>query len=503
MVQHDAAALQPPDQAQESLLLLESSSIIGCFVLDEQGYIRRANPIFRRWLGLSDHEGAGGLSLYRWLPRAGDVSALRRAVRSGGASQVALRLERPDGKAVSIVGDFVSLEDPEEGVVLAGLFQESLSDRRLCAGMERGARLEALGSLTSGVAHDFNNLLTILIGNLSLAAEELREEPEQYERIEAAREAAQHGAELIKQLLAFARQEPVESKLINPAKVISRIAPLIQRALGSRISFELDLNEDLDSIHGNSAQLESVIVNLAVNAWDAIEDRGCVKISVSSHSLAASHAKQIGLVPGSYLSIEVSDDGAGIPDGVIDRVFEPFFTTKTDGKGSGLGLSMVKHYTDQFGGTTGLVSKPGAGTTVRLQFPTSGGKADESPSITTPVAALPSGDERLVVVADDEGLRAMMNQILNVLGYRCQVAGSTDALPQMIRECLPDLIVIDGFDVYRSLEITELIVDKAVRVLVLETMGEEETEPPFPVLRKPFSIPDLAITVRTTLDSDD
>lgn len=503
MVRHDAIAFLASDNAHESLMLLESSSIIGCVVLDEQGYIRRANPVFRRWLGLGEQEAATGASLYRWLPRAGDVGEVRRAVTSGSAPRVTLRLERPDGTVVSIVGDLVSIEDSDAGIVLAGLFQESLADGRLRAGMERGARLEALGSLTSGMAHDFNNLLTILIGNLSLAAEELREQPEQYAKVEAAREAAQHGAELIKQLLAFARQEPVESELINPAKIINKIAPLIRHALGSRINLELDLNEELGPIHGNSAQLESVIVNLAVNARDAIEDSGCVKISVSSHSLAASHAKQVGLVPGSYLSIEVSDNGAGISGGVIDRVFEPFFTTKTGGKGSGLGLSMVKHYTDQFGGTAGLVSKVGAGTTVRLQFPTSGGTVNESVSDTTPVAALPSGDESLIVVADDKGLRAMMNQILSVLGYRCQVVSSADALPQMVRECLPDLIVIDGFDVYRSLEATDLIIDKAVRVLVLETIGEGDAEPPFTVLRKPFSIPDLAISIRTTLDSDD
>jgi signal transduction histidine kinase len=491
-----------PDQAQESLMLLESSSIIGCFVLDQQGYIRRTNPVFRRWLGLSEAHAAAGESIYRFLPRAGDVGLVQRAVSGGGTGQVALRLERTDGMPVAIVGDFIPFEAGGVSAV-AGFFQESIGDRRLRAGMERGARLEALGSLTSGVAHDFNNLLTILIGNLSLVAEELRQQPEQLAKVEAAREAAQHGAELIKQLLAFARQEPVESQLVNPAKVIRGVAPLIERALGSRIRLELDLDEGLDPILGNPAQLESAIVNLAVNARDAISDRGCVRIQVYSHSLAASNARQIGLVPGSYLSIEVSDDGEGIPDGVIERVFEPFFTTKTGGKGSGLGLSMVKDYTDQFGGTTGLVSKPGKGTTVRLQFPTSGGKAEDSSSTTKPVAALPSGDESLVVVANDEGLRAMMNQILNVLGYRCQVAASADAVPQLARECLPDLIVVDGFDLYRSLEAMEALSDPPVRILVLETMGEEDTQASFPVLRKPFSIPDLAITVRTTLDADD
>jgi two-component sensor histidine kinase len=367
------------------------------------------------------------------------------------------------------------------------VFRAAGTDQNLRAGMERSARLEALGSLTSGVAHDFNNLLTILVGNLALVAEELRDQPRQFEKLKSARDAARRGGELIKQLLSFARQEPVESRLINPAEIIARIAPLIQRALGSRIELKLELDEQANPVQGNSAQLESVIVNLAVNARDAIEGTGCVGIKVSSRD--------------DELTIEVSDDGSGVPDEIAARVFEPFFTTKGDGKGSGLGLSMVKLYAEQFDGTAELASADGAGTTVSLKFPISSGSIDESAAMTMPVASLPSGKEHVVVVSGNDGVGAMVSQILSVLGYRCEVVENPDGARQLFRASLPDLVISDGFDLGLIAQMLRSPGNGASRFLQLSATGTT-AHSPHPVLRKPFSIPDLALKVRETLDAD-
>jgi len=478
------------------LALLESSSVVGCIVLTADGSIRDANTLATRWLT----GGAGGspesLGFEEWLPRPADRAAVGRAFESGGARQIELELGLASGDRLPVVGDLIPLGEPGRKACL-GVFRDATAGRHLKAGMERSARLEALGSLTSGVAHDFNNLLTILIGNLALAAEEAREQPKLFAKLKAARDAARRGGDLIQQLLSFARQEPVASRLINPARVISGVAPLIQRALGGRIKLELELDESVDAIQGNSAQLESVIVNLAVNARDAIESTGHVRLAVSADGGDA-EAKP-GRGQGRYLCIEVSDDGSGIPADVVDRVFEPFFTTKAEGRGSGLGLSMVKAYAEQFGGKTELLSQPGQGTTVRLWFQTSSGAIDESAAMTMPMAVLPTGDELVALLIADETLSGMLQQVLTALGYRCRIVTDLGAASRLLKDLTPELVVSDGFDVRL---LTEAQPEAArSRVLMLGGVDETGAGQAFPVLRKPFSLPDLATAVRETLDA--
>ena len=481
-----ATAETAPETAQDMLALLETSSVVGCVVLAANGEIRRANSLFRRWLEASAGCAKIPRRLAAMLPRPDDVRTLERALEAGGAREIAIELRAGAGAPLPLVGDLIPIARRGQPPLLAGVFRAAHADKKLKDGMERSARLEALGSLTSGVAHDFNNLLTILVGNLALVAEELRGEPRQFEKLKSARDAARRGGDLIKQLLSFARQEPVESRPINPAKVIARIAPLIQRALGSRIALELALDEQAESIQGNSAQLESVIVNLAVNARDAIERSGRVRIAVSS--------------AGGELTVEVSDDGAGIPAEIADRVFEPFFTTKADGKGSGLGLSMVRLYAEQFEGTAELSSQPGAGTSVRLKFPMSAGSADESAAMTMPVASLPSGKEHIVVVASDDSVSVMMTQILSVLGYRCEVADTPEHARELFRAGLPDLVIIDSFDTAPIIAAQRSLHGNASRFLRLVAIAAGRAKPECPTLQTPFSIPDLAVSVRSALD---
>jgi signal transduction histidine kinase/CheY-like chemotaxis protein len=500
MQRSEATAAQSTQTTQDALLLLESSSVFGCVIVEHDGRIRWVNALFRSWLENGVSNGDDLRRLSDWFPGAEEKDAIQRALANGGVSQIALRLGCKEGALKSIVGDLVPLPKSGRQQSYAGFFHEADSDRKLRAGLERSARLEALGSLTSGVAHDFNNLLTILVGNLSLVAEELRTEPRQFAKLKAARDAARRGGELIKQLLSFARQEPVASERINPSKVIARIAPLVQRALGNRIKFELDLDEHVDPVQGNSAQLESVIVNLAVNARDAIDNQGTVRIRVASSSTGETVRGSRGLGQSRELIIEVIDDGAGIPADVVARVFEPFFTTKTNDKGSGLGLSMVKQYAEQFGGRAEVASVPGAGTTVRLSFPSAPGTVNDSAAMTMPLAALPSGDENVVVLARDENLCAMINQILSVLGYRVRVAGDLRRASELLQEALPALVICDGFEV-RSLIEAHTTGTASTQVLMLQAQGAEAGNGQYRLLDKPFSIPDLAVTVREALDA--
>lgn len=500
MQRSEATAANSTQSTQDALLLLESSKVFGCAVIEHDGRIRWVNALFRRWL---DDTAVKSDALHRlsdWTPKAEEKDAIHRALSNGGVSQIALQLVVKEGARRAIVGDLVPLARNGKHQSYAGFFHEADSDRKLRSGLERSARLEALGSLTSGVAHDFNNLLTILVGNLSLVAEELREEPRQFAKLKAARDAARRGGELIKQLLSFARQEPVASDRIDPSKVIARIAPLVQRALGNRIKFELDLADNIDPIQGNSAQLESVIVNLAVNARDAIDNQGNVRVRVASSVGRETVRGYGGMAQSRELTIEVIDDGAGIPADVIAHVFDPFFTTKASDQGSGLGLSMVKQYAEQFGGRVEVASAPGTGTTVRLSFPSAPGTVNDTSAMTMPLAALPSGDESVVVLARDENLSAMIDQILTVLGYRIRIAGDLRRAAELLQEAQPDLVICDGFEIRPLLEAHTTAGAKS-QVLILQAIGSEVADRQFPSLDKPFSIPDLAVTVRKVLDA--
>lgn len=501
MQRSEATTAKTTPITQDALLLFESSSVFGCVIVDRDGRIRWVNALFRSWLEKAAGNGADPGRLSDWLTSSAEKDAIGQALSNGGGTRIALQLGCTEDARRSIVGDLVPLSANGKQQLYAGTFHQADSDRKLRAGLERSARLEALGSLTSGVAHDFNNLLTILVGNLSLVAEELRAEPRQFAKLKSARDAARRGGELIKQLLSFARQEPVASQRINPSKVIARIAPLVQRALGNRIKFELDLDEQVDPIQGNSAQLESVIVNLAVNARDAIENQGSVRIRVASKSVGDSVRGRGGSSQSQSreLTIEVIDDGAGIPADVVARVFEPFFTTKASDKGSGLGLSMVKQYAEQFGGRAEAVSAPGEGTTVRLSFPTAPGTVNDSAAMTMPLAALPSGNEGIVVIARDDNLSAMIDQILTVLGYRIRIAGDLRRASELLQDAVPDLVICDGFEIASLLE-AHAGADADCRVLMLQANGAEAGDSRYPLLNKPFSIPDLAVSVREVLD---
>jgi signal transduction histidine kinase len=478
------ARCPPPD----SLALLEGSSVIAAFVAGPDGRLRWANALGLDWFGAGE-PGAAGLSIENWLPGASDRARLEQCRVGQGPVPVELELGTGDSNRRFVTGELFPTTGTDGAPCVAGIVQDVTAGRQFRSRLERSAHLEALGSLTSGVAHDFNNLLTILVGNLSLVAEELRDRPGPFAKIRSARDAARRGSELIGQLLRFARQEAVVSEAVAPARVIAQVAPLIERALGSRITLRLELDEEIDPIPGNPAQLESVIVNLAVNARDAIEASGSVCIRLQSQSVAGAPR----------VVIEVADDGVGMDRAIAARVFEPFFTTKPVGQGSGLGLSMVRAYAEQFGGEVGIDSEPGQGTVVRLSFPSSTGRPEDSAAMTMPLAALPTGDEVVVMLVAERNLGAMMNQVLSMLGYECHIVEDLGAAGRLLEKLSADLLISDGFDT--GLLLASPRRPAGLRVLGLAATGSDDDAAATPILHKPFSLPDLALTVRATLDS--
>jgi signal transduction histidine kinase/CheY-like chemotaxis protein len=433
-----------------------------------------------------------------WAPWSG-------AIRSGDAADLTVRLRRSDGAVLLMRGDVRVIGDDAGNEQLLGLFVDNSEEQQLRQAMQHSARLEALGSLTSGVAHDFNNLLTVLVGNLSLVAEELRDRPELFAKLKSARDAAKRGADLIRQLLAFARHQPIDANVIKPAKVIENLVPLLGRALGSKVKLETVLSSQASAVRGNVAQFESVIVNLAVNARDALEASGKVVISVTDQPVRAPESRKFDLPQGQYVCVTVADTGRGIPADTLARVFEPFFSTKGDRGGTGLGLAMVRAYAVQFGGAAHIDSAPGKGTSVTLLFPRVSDAIEETGAKTMPLSTLPTGTEGVLLLASEEGLRAMVGQILEVLGYTVHMSTDGGQAREILSQRKIDLVIIDGMHVDGVAAIVSAAAAGTRFKILRLTSAAENTEAragkAAPTLMKPFSLAELAQTVRAVLDS--
>jgi signal transduction histidine kinase/CheY-like chemotaxis protein len=482
--------------------LLERSSVVAAMIVSSSGRLLAANSRISRLLRMGAAGDLAGRSLSELLVDPTDWKTWTEIFDGKSGEGLTVRLRRSDDEPVFLRGDVTVVADGGENRLL-GLFVDVTEVERIRDIMQRSARLEALGSLSSGVAHDFNNLLTVLVGNLSLIAEDLRDEPEQFARLKSARDAAKRGSDLIRQLLAFARNQPIEADTIRPARIVANLVALLARALGSRIRLETEIGSSTHAVRGNVAQLESVIVNLAVNARDALEGGGKVAIGVHDVNLSASDGRKYQLPSGAYVRLSVSDNGAGIAPQNLRRVFEPFFSTKSDRGGTGLGLSMVRAYAKQFGGAASIDSTVGQGTTVTLLFPQCAEGTDETAARTMPLSTLPTGSEGVLLFTTEEGLRSTVAQILEVLGYTVSCCGIVEEAAALLRTEQIDLLIIDGMYAETALKLTtESGAAARFKVVQLVSVGEDRaTATATKTLAKPFSLADLAQIVRAALDA--
>jgi signal transduction histidine kinase/CheY-like chemotaxis protein len=277
--------------------------------------------------------------------------------------------------------------------------------------LRQAQKMEAIGKLTGGVAHDFNNLLQVISGNLQLLSRDCAGNERAERRIQNALTGVSRGSKLASQLLAFGRRQPLEPKVVNLGRYLRGLDEMLRRALGEEIELETIAGGGLWNACVDVAQLENAILNLAINARDAMKGYGKLTIEAGNAWLDDQYAaRHPDVTPGQYVMIAVSDTGSGIAPEIIDHVFEPFFTTKPEGEGTGLGLSMVYGFVKQSGGHAKIYSEPGQGTTVRLYLPrTSQGEDIVIPTEVGPVAG---GTETILVVEDDEGVRATVVDML-------------------------------------------------------------------------------------------
>jgi signal transduction histidine kinase len=395
---------------------------------------------------------------------------------------------------------------------VANIVAEAIRRRRGNELLHQAQKMEAVGQLTGGIAHDFNNLLTVVMGNMELLLDDPITPADHRSAMEMTVQAARRGADLTQKMLAFSRRQPLRPETIALDSIIPEMEGLLRRALGDHIELETHVSREMWKTHVDRTQLETAILNLAVNARDAMPNGGRLTIEAENTELDDTFAStnEIPRV-GSYVSLTITDTGTGMPQDVLKRVFEPFFTTKEVGRGSGLGLSMVYGFVRQSGGYVKIYSEEGQGTTVRLYLPRAERRGEDAR--TKDARAPLGGHETVLVVEDDPMVRDLAVAMIGKLGYAVAVASNgKDALAVLdsarrIDVMFSDLVMPGGLN---GAELAAEAVRRRPAIKVLLTSGYTERtvgkptghELGFPLISKPYRASDLAARIRTILDDD-
>ncbi len=374
------------------------------------------------------------------------------------------------------------------------------------AALRQGQKMEAVGQLTGGMAHDFNNILQVIQANIDLIRTGVGDSPETLARLHSASAAADRGARLTQQLLAFARRQPLAPQPTSIARLASDMGELLRHALGERVVLDFAIAQDAWNARIDPGQLENAILNLALNARDAMPDGGTVRIEVSNATLdrryAALHPE---VTPGPYVLVAVADTGTGMPADVVAHAFDPFFTTKLEGRGTGLGLSMVYGFVRQSNGHIRIDSAIGQGTSVKLYLPRT---LDPVPDLGADSALPAAGSERILVVEDNEEVRRAVVDMLEGWGYRVVAVENPDLAASLLeKEAVFDLLFTDVVmpGAISAAQLTEIARQRQPGIGVLLTSGyardllPRQDGPEFPMIVKPYRSEELAARIRAVL----
>jgi PAS domain S-box-containing protein len=486
-------------------------------VIGADGVFRAISPAWSEVLGHTQ-EDVVGRSFLEFV-HADDATLTRGKLAAAAAGNDLTNFENryrhKDGSArwiswhTSVEGDLVYAYGRDVTATKAAEAELARTQEAL----RQAQKMEAIGQLTGGIAHDFNNMLAIVIGSLDLAQRRLQRGEAGVERyLENAHEGASRAAALTQRLLAFSRQSPLSPRVISLNDLVASMSELLRRTLGERIELEAVLAGGLWLANVDPNQLESAIVNLAVNASDAMPDGGKLTVETANVYLDDRYAAgELGLVPGPYVMVAVSDVGVGIAPDKLKHVFDPFFTTKPVGKGTGLGLSMVYGFAKQSGGHVRIYSELGRGTTVKLYLPRHFGA---EVAVLAQAARLPTAASRaetVLVVEDEDSVRQMSCEALLELGYTVHAAASGE---EALRICdaigrvdvLFTDIVMPGMT---GRQLADALRRKGQVLKVLYTTGYTRNavvhngvlDPGVVFLPKPFTVEDLAMKLRAVLDA--
>ena len=495
-----------------------SAAAVGLVTIDDTGAIRSFNPEAEKIFGYAAEE-AIGLNVAALMPdaeQAGHDGHIARYLTSGdgrivgrGAREVLGR--RKDGKMFPLE---LAVARMSEGgrTSFVGSIQDISERKSAEENLRQAQKMETLGQLTGGVAHDINNMLMSMQLNMQVVADKIAGDPEAVECMQAALGALKRGAELTDRLLAFSRKQPLQPKVTNVNGLVGETLQLLQRTLQASVGVNTSLAGGAWSIEVDPSQLTNAIVNLAINARDAMPDGGTLTIETSNVQLDEDYVAPLeGMKPGEYVLISVSDTGTGMPQAVVERAFDPFFTTKPVGKGSGLGLSMVYGFVKQSGGHVKIYSEEGKGTTVKMFFPRTGAQSLAQMRPRAPRAPGARG-ETILLVEDDMDVQASIARILGTYGYKVHASSSgPDALKLIDGGLRPDLILADVIlpAGMTGPEVADAVLERVPSCRTLFMSGytdnalihEGRIAPGVVLLSKPFPRETVATKIRQILDA--
>jgi PAS domain S-box-containing protein len=505
------------DSEARTRAVMEAASV-GIVTIDETGAVLSLNPQAERTFGRLTSEMAGGhisdllpdderptwWASFQPAGAAGDPKAGLGVPRE-------YTVRRPDGETVPVEMSVTPMPTAGGDAFVAAV-QDITDRKRAEAQMQQVQRLETVGQLTGGVAHDFNNLLMAMQVNLEMLREMVEHDAEGREYADAALTSVGRGAELTRRLLAFSRRQPLQPKVTDINGLVRDTVRILQRTLGEQVTIDMALDPLLWPVDVDRAQLENVLVNLAVNARDAMPQGGRLTIETANRRLDGHYAAVEGeVVEGEYVLLAVSDTGTGMTPDVMARAFEPFFTTKDVGRGSGLGLSMTYGFVKQSGGHIKIYSEPGEGTTVKIYLPAAR-DAVPSPDPEPRAGRVKTGDELILLVEDDPAVRQTVTTLLQSLGYAVVVAEDGPEAIRLVGEgARPDLLLAD-IVLPRGMtgrEVSDAIASRVPGCKTLFMSGYSENavihhgrlDEGVVLLSKPFPRSELAEKLRDVLDS--
>jgi len=483
--------------------------------IDDQMRVGYANHSYEEWFGkpksslqgkhvseIMSAEGyaEAGPSMERAL-RGESVSFQVNPNRNGVAYRLAVHYLPHISREGKVLGFFSVVQDMTEF-------------RQLEEKLVQAQKMEAVGQLTGGLAHDFNNLLGVILGNLQLLERPLRSDEKMHRKVKTATRAAMRGADLTRRLLAFSRRQILEPKVVDLHHLVDNLDELVRRTLGEGIDITTDFPESLWPTMVDPSQLETAILNLAINARDAMPSGGSLGIVCGNRLVDAKESREIGgIVPGEYVTVRVSDSGVGMTREVLRQVFEPFFTTKDVGKGSGLGLSMVYGFAEQSGGTVTIESEPYMGTSVTIYLPKAESEKPDLRDETLIHRFMPGGDECILVVDDEEDVRETVISLLHELGYKTLEASNGPEALEVVRDgpqidlLLSDVRMPGGlYGPALARQVRSLRPD--IKVMFTsgfaesQTIQREEWVSGAEMLKKPYKNEELALKMRQLLDRE-
>jgi PAS domain S-box-containing protein len=424
------------------------TAVDGVILIDAQGLIMKFNPACER-LFKYRADGVTGRNVRMLMPspyRSEHDGYLRNYLTSGEKKIIGIGREvvgqRKDGSTFPM--DLSVGEAKQDGEsIFVGIIHDLTDRKRTEEQLIQAQKMEAVGQVSGGIAHDFNNLLTVIVGNAEYLGEQLTSRDDLKRLAYDICSAGERGAELTQRLLAFSRKQTLRPVETECNKLLDSIHKLLRRTMREDIEIVTDFDPDLRVAYADPAQLESAILNLALNAQDAMASGGRLCIITANASLD-NHDVQAEVQTNEYVLIAVTDNGEGMSKPVLDRAFEPFFTTKDVGKGSGLGLSMVYGFAKQSNGHVSIYSEPGLGTTVRMYLPTLPEKTKGAPPPRLEREAAPSAAETILIVEDDPFVRSYAVMSLQSLGYRVTAAvDGNEALQKLGTDLEVDLLFTD------------------------------------------------------------